>query len=191
MPGVGFCKAILLRSRVFADGAAVPARLMPMLGIEAEIAFRVDKALAPRARSYSRDEVAAALTAFPAIEVIDTRFRSYDDIPAIERAADFMSNGGFIAGPDRPDWRDFDLAKLEASVIVNGEVMVRKVGGHAAGDALIPAIDLVNELRTGEGIPAGMVVTTGTFTGITPARPGDRVEVAFTGFGSVSVRFEA
>jgi 2-keto-4-pentenoate hydratase len=191
MPGFGFCKAILMRSRVFADGAAVPARLMPMLGIEAEIAFRIDKALLPREAPYTRDEVAAAVTAFPAIEVIDTRFRDYDAIPPIERAADFMSNGGFVAGPDRADWRKFDLPRLEAAVIVNGAVAIRKVGGHAAGDALIPAIDLANDLRAAGGLPAGMVVTTGTFTGITLVKPGDRVEVAFTGFGSVSVRFEA
>lgn len=193
MPGFGFCKAILVRSRVFAaEGTAtVPARLMPMLGIEAEIAFRVDTALPPRAAPYARDEVAAALTALPAIEVVDTRFRDYDAIPAIERAADFMSNGGFIAGAPRPDWRDFDLSKLEAAVLVNGEVAVRRIGGHAAGDALLPAIDLANDLRESGGIPAGMVITTGTFTGLTIVKPGDKVEVVFTGFGSVSVQFAA
>jgi 2-keto-4-pentenoate hydratase len=191
MPGFGLCKGILMRSRVFADGAVVPARLMPMLGIEAEIAFRVDEPLPVRQAPYSRDEVAAAVTAFPAIEVIDTRFRDYEGTPAIERAADFMSNGGFVAGPARADWRAFELPKLEASVVVNGKVAVRKVGGHAAGDALIPAVDLVNELRTGAGVPAGMVITTGTFTGLLPVKPGDRVEAAFTGFGSAIVQFTA
>jgi len=191
MPGLGFCKGILLGSRVFGDGATIPARLMPMLGIEAEIAFRFDKELPPRAAAYTREEVAAAVTAFTAIEVIDTRFRDFDGTSAIDRAADFMSNGGFVVGPDRADWQNFDLVKLEASVIVNGKVVVRKVGGHAAGDAFIPAIDLANDLRGAGGIAAGMVVTTGTFTGITKVNPGDRVEVAFTGFGSASVRFQA
>jgi 2-keto-4-pentenoate hydratase len=191
MPGLGFCKAILLGSRVFGDGATIPARLMPMLGIEAEIAFRFDKPLPARAAAYTREEVAAAVTAFPAIEVIDTRFRDFDGTPAIDRTADFMSNGGFVVGPDRPDWRNFDLAKLEASVIVNGKIAVRKAGGHAAGDAFIPAIDLANDLRGAGGTPVGMVVTTGTFTGVTKVKPGDRVEVAFTGFGAVTVRFAA
>ncbi|MBN8995858.1 MAG: fumarylacetoacetate hydrolase family protein [Rhizobiales bacterium] len=191
MPGFGFCKAILMRSRVFRGGDAIPARLMPMLGIEAEIAFRFDRPLPPRAAAYAREEVAAAVTAFPAIEVIDTRFSDYEATPAIERAADFMSNGGFVIGPDRADWRSFDLAKLEASVIVNGKVAARQVGGHAAGDAFLPAIDLANDLRSAGGIEAGMVVTTGTFTGITLVKPGDRVEVAFIGFGSVTVQFAA
>lgn len=189
MPGYGLCKGILLGSRVFSDGAAIPASLMPMLGIEAEIAFRFDRALPPRAAPYEREDVAAAVTAFPAIEVVDTRFRDYEGTPGIERAADFMSNGGFVAGAPRADWRDFDLAKLEASVIVNGKVEVRKVGGHAAGDPLLPAIDLANDLRTAGGIPAGMVVTTGTFTGLLPARPGDRVETSFAGFGAARLHF--
>lgn len=191
MPGYGLCKGILLGSRVFADDAAIPAGLMPMLGIEAEIAFRFDRALPPRADAYQRAEVAAAVTALPAIEVVDTRFRDYDGTPGIERTADFMSNGGFVAGAPRADWRDFDLARLEASVIVNGRVEVRKVGGHAAGDPLLPAIDIANDLRLAGGIPAGMVVTTGTFTGLLPVRPGDRVEAAFAGFGSARLRFVA
>jgi 2-keto-4-pentenoate hydratase len=37
-------------------------------------------------------------------------------------------------------------------------------------------------------LPAGTVVTTGTWCGLLPARAGDEVEVQFDGIGAASVR---
>ena len=93
--GYGLMMGIIVRSRIFQDGAAIPSAGMSMRGVEAEIAFRFDRDLPPRERPYERSDIEAAVTAFPAIEIVDTRFRDYNSTPAIERAADFMSNGGF------------------------------------------------------------------------------------------------
>ena len=41
---------------------------------------------------------------------------------------------------------------------------MRRVGGHPAGDPLLPAVELVNAMRLREGVRAGQVVTTGTYT---------------------------
>ncbi|MCB1486854.1 MAG: hypothetical protein KDJ88_05275 [Bauldia sp.] len=188
-PDVGLMAGILVRSGVFADGATVPSEPLSMFGIEAEIAFRFDETLAPRDEPYERAEIESAVTAFPAIEIVETRFRDYDATPAIERAADFMANGGFIVGAPRDDWRSFDLAALEARVIIDGKEVVRRTGGHAAGDPLVPAIALVNHMRLSDGIAAGMMVTTGTYTGLEFAARGSTVEAIFTGFGSVGCRF--
>jgi 2-keto-4-pentenoate hydratase len=191
VPGFGFCKGILLGSRIFAPGTNVPAGLMRAPGIEAEIAFRLDRSLPPRATPYLLEDVAAAVTALPAIEIVDTRFRDYNATPAIERAADFMANGGFVGGEPRSDWRRFDLSTLNVVLNINGREVVRRVGGHAAGNPIRPLVDFANDMRTGDGIPAGAVVTTGTYTGLTPAKAGDRVEVVFTGFGAVSIGLDA
>ena len=190
-PDVGLMAGILVGSGVLDDGAIVPSASLLMFGIEAEIAFRFDQDLPPRDEAYRREEIEAAVSAFPAIEIVETRFRDYDATPAIERAADFMANGGFIVGAARDDWRSFDLAALEARVVIDGSEVVRRTGGHAAGDPLLPAIALVNHLRLTEGIPAGMVVTTGTYTGLEFAGRNSTVEVIFTGFGSVGCRFSA
>lgn len=160
-----------------------------MLGVEAEIAFRFDTPLAPRDRAYERADVAAAVTALPAIEIVDTRFASYEGTPVIERAADFMSNGGLVTGPARNDWRAFDLEKLEASVAVDGVEIVRRVGGAPGGDPMIPAVALVNALRLSGGAPAGMVVTTGSYTGLEYAHRDSAVGARFEGFGAVGLRF--
>src|SRR5258708_718158 len=110
-----------------------------------------------------------------------------DAASAIERAADLMSNGAFVAGDVRADWRAIDLAGLEARLLVDGVEIVRQVGGHATKDPLIPAIALANYLRTRGGIAAGQVVTTGTYTGLNYAKPGSTVRAVFTGFGAAEV----
>lgn len=157
-----------------------------MLGIEAEIAFRFDRAFPPRKQPFERDEVAAAVTAFPAIEIVGSRFCSYADTPPIVRVADYMSNAAFVAGRPRPDWRSFDLKTLEASLSIDGIEVVRRVGGNA-NDPLDQAVALVNALRAKGGIAAGKFVTTGTYTGLSKAIPARSMRAVFAGFGSAEM----
>jgi 2-keto-4-pentenoate hydratase len=179
----------LLLSRIFDNGATISTRDMTMVGVEAEIAFRFDQPLRPRERAYERAEIEALVTAFPAIEILDSRFRDYHGASVIDRAADFMSNSAFVVGAPRNDWRSFDLARLEAGLLIDGVEVARMVGGHAAGDALIPAIALANALRHSTGIPAGHVVTTGSYTGLKFIEKDAAVQAQFAGFGDVSCCF--
>ena len=160
---------------------------MPLLGIEAEIAFRFDRDLPPRAEEYRRDEVAAAVTALASIEIVASRFRSYRDTPLLDRAADCMSNGAFVTGTLQPDWRSIDLTALEATLAINGAVTIRKRGEHPAVDPILPAIALVNELRAAPGVRAGQIITTGICTGMHFGRPGDLVTASFTDFGTAKI----
>lgn len=183
-------RGVILRSRMLDSQAAMPARLVPMLGVELEIAFRFERDLPPRAAAYTQAEVAEAVTALVGIEVVDTRFRSYDDTPLLDRTADCMSNGAYVVGTSRSDWRNFDLAVLEATLSVNGAVVVSRRGGHVAGNPILPAIPLVNVLRSAGGVHAGQIITTGTYTGCYRASPGDRVAGSFAGFGEVEIHFQ-
>ncbi len=177
---------MLVRSRVFATGGRIDSRLLAMRGVEAEIAFRFDRSLPPRDQPYGREEVVDAVTALPVIEIVDTRFTSYGRTPVIERAADFMSNGALVTGAARSDWRGFDLSALEAYVAVDGREVVRRVGGHPSRDPLVPAIALVDHLRLSAGVLAGMIVTTGTYTGMELAPACCAIEAGFTGFGATT-----
>ena len=98
---------------------------MPLLGMEAEIGFRFLRDAPPRAEAYSYAEVAERVVAFPAIEIVATRYRDYKGTPLIERTADCMSNGAYVVGDDRPDWRSFDL------VDIAGEPCVRRPDDRA------------------------------------------------------------
>ncbi|TCK35206.1 2-keto-4-pentenoate hydratase [Paraburkholderia sp. BL8N3] len=184
-----FVRGVVLASRVFDSPACVPAALVPMLAVEVEIAFRFDHDLPARARPYDAAEIAGAVTPFAAIEVVDSRFRRYADTPVLHRMADCVSNGAFVAGSGPRDWRGLDLSALEVSLAVEGEVIVRRVGGHPTVDPMLPVVALVNNFRAIDGVRAGQFVTTGTFTGLTRVRAGESVAGSFAGFGSVQLTF--
>lgn len=185
----GVLYAGMLASRVFADGATIRSSRFRLIGVEAEIAFRFDRDLPPRAAAYSEDEVAAAVSALPAIETIDTRFGDLDAASPLERAADFLSNGCFVAGAACPTWRSLDLATLEVSLSIDGVEVVRKVGGHPSGNPLAVAVALANRLRLADGVKKGAVVTTGSVSGTLYVDKSSTIAVAFAGLGTVGCRF--
>ena len=181
---------LILASRILASPARWPRSPTGLCGVEAEIAFRLDRALPQREAPYSRQEVSEAVTALAAIEVVDTAF-VLPATPPLHRAADFLVNGGLVTGTERPDWREIDLSGLEAVVTVNGVETKRQTGGLDAGDPLTPAVALVNDLAARGPVPAGFLVTTGSYTGLDFKEPGDVVTIEFVGFGTAEVTFEA
>jgi 2-keto-4-pentenoate hydratase len=182
-------RGALLRSRLHASGSRIAAAAVPLLGVEAEIAFRFDRDLPPRERPYDYEEIAAAVTALPAIEIVDSRFRGYPDAPLLDRIADCMSNGAFVYGELQDGWRDFDLETLDVELLVDDRSIVHRSGGHPTKDPLLPAVALVNDLRSSTGVRGGQIVTTGTYTGLNFAKPGQTVVATFAGFRAVSVQF--
>ena len=61
-------------------------------------------------------------------------------------------------------------------------------GSHPLGDpAWLLAVWLQHATRHGETVPAGTVVTTGTWCGMLPAQAGERVQVNFEGIGAAEV----
>ena len=175
---------VLLASRVMRSPGGIAAADVTPLGMEAEVAFRFLRDAPPRAEPYSYAEVADRVVAFPALEIVATRFTDYATTPFLERLADCMSNGAFVIGVERIRWRTFDLPRLPVELRFDDHVVVAQVGGHAAGDPMLPAVALVNELRASTGVTAGQVMTTGTYTGLNFAQPGQRVRASFEGFGA-------
>ncbi len=135
-------RGAIIASRVLDSGGAIRAAEVPLLGVEPEIAFRFDRGLPPRERPYLYEEVAAAVTAFVAIEIVDSRYRDYRNAPMLERIADCVSNGAFVQSALQPRWREFDLKAIEARLELDGKVLVRQSGKHPAGDPLLPAVEL-------------------------------------------------
>ncbi len=184
-------RGAILASRVWDTPAQIKAALMPLLGIEVEVSFRLTRDLPPRAQPYTRDEVEAAAEAVMGLEIVDSRFASYKDAPPLDRTADFMSNGGYVRGAAPAHWRTLDLASIDATLLVDGTVVVEGPRPHPAGHPILPAVALVNILREGGGVRAGQFITTGTYTGVSFVKPGQRVEARLAGFGTITVTFEA
>lgn len=173
--------------------ARVPASEAPDCGVEGEVAFRCRLKLPPRAEPYTREEVADAMDACAAIEVVSGRFQ-FRDLAArspLEKLADSIVNGGFVHAEPLRDWRKLDVTKLPVTLSVNGKQVLQQIGGHPTGDPLGVAVALVNMMRSGAGVQVGQFVTCGSCTGLRFLKPGDTCTVSFEGLGNAEVTFTA
>jgi 2-keto-4-pentenoate hydratase len=175
----------ILSSRMLSSPATLSSSLVPLMGVEAEVAFRALHDVPPRDTPYERAEIRKSFVAFAAIEVVDSRFTSYSGTPVLHRLCDLMSNGGLIHDEPNKGWLRLDLNTIDVKLEVDGQTVVKSRGGHADGDPLLPVIAFANA----HGVQAGQVVTSGTFTGLTFAKPGETVRCSFEGLGSVAVTF--
>jgi 2-keto-4-pentenoate hydratase len=158
--------------------------------VEGEIAFRFTRDLPARDLAYTREDVAKAVAALPAIEVVSGRLRDPRARPALEQLADSMAFGAFVPGAEMPDWSHLDLPRLRVALLVNGEPVLQRQGGHPIDDPLAVALALVNMLRESHGVKSGQMVTTGSWTGLRFLKPGDRCAVQFENLGAAEVAFD-
>lgn len=182
-------RGLIYAGTIVPSPARIPAAQVPACGVEGEVAFVFRRDLPPRASDYTRDEVAAAVDALPAIEVIDSRYADRGKVSNLETLADSISNGGFVPGEALAEWRQLDLGKLKVTLTVNGETVLEQVGGHPTGDPLGVAVVLVNMMREQDGVRAGQFVTCGSCTGLKFLQPGDVCGVRFEGLGAAEVTF--
>ena len=188
LPDGQLAYGVIVGARVVHSGGTVEAADVPLLGAEAEIAFRFVDDAPPRGDPYSFDDVAARVVAFGAIEIVASRYRDYHNTPVVERNADFMSNGAFVVGADQAGWRSMDLVGIPVSIAFDDTTIVERTGGHVTGHPLHLAVDMVNALRATTGVRAGQMMTTGTYTGLNFAKGRQRVTVRFAGFEPVTIR---
>ncbi|MGI4829518.1 MAG: 2-keto-4-pentenoate hydratase [Janthinobacterium lividum] len=160
-------------------------------GLEAEIAFLVGKDLPPRAEPYLRAEVLSAMAScHPAIEVLETAFADPGAVAREAMLADLQLHGGFVHGPASTDWHSVDFNKETVALTVDGIVRVERTGSNTSGDLLklLPWLANQGAERTG-GLRAGQWITTGSWTGNTPADSGSSVSATFSTAGRVDLRF--
>ncbi|MEZ5705688.1 MAG: fumarylacetoacetate hydrolase family protein [Burkholderiaceae bacterium] len=159
-------------------------------GIEAEIALRlgaaVDVEMAQRLGAPGLADLVDAMAV--SIEVVDSRWREGMGAPANAKLADLQSHGALVLG-DWVPFRAVDWAQQRCRARVGAQAEVVCTGTHAMGD---PAWLLPHWLRHACGrfgaLPAGAVLTTGTWVGILWAQAGDAVHVAFDGIGQAHVQ---
>ncbi len=168
--------------------APSPGMLGPAgFAIEAEVAFRLDQDLPPRAAPYSREEVIAALAAaHPAIEWLESRYADPAMVDRWSHLADSLMHGGFVWGEGVADWQGFVFETMTVTQAVDGETLERV--GNPAGDMIRLVRWLANEGAVwAGGLRAGQFVTCGSWTGKTPARAGQQVAVRFAGLGEARI----
>lgn len=169
-----------------ADARPWPFRLRY---IEAEIALRLGEAVDARlAASIDEDSAPSLVDAMcVSIEIVDSRWQQGLQAPPLLRMADVQSHGALVLGawvPYAP--RDWTQQRCEVRI---GGALHEFRGTHSLHD---PAFVLVQWLRhatqDGAVLPAGTVVTTGSWCGALEAQAGDAVRVVFDGVGEAAVQ---
>ena len=169
--------------------ASVAGAKMQMIGVEAEIAFRLAKDLPPRTRPYSERAVAAAVgEVLAAIELCDTRLANWRETSGLWKLADFQNNSALVAGSGTKDWQKIDFLKQEVEFRI-GARTVKARGAHSFGNPfrLLPWL-VTHCAKRGLGLHAGDVITTGAWTGLEIAQTGDEVMARFPGIGVATAR---
>ena len=182
-------RGLIYVSTIHRSPARIPAASVPLCGVEAEVAFRFRRDLAPRAEPYSGEEVAGAVEACAAIEIITSRFKDHTARSTLEKLADCVSNGGFVYAEPRADWQDLDFSGIHVILAVNGQTVLAQDGGHPTNDPFGTAVTLVEMMRVGAGVRAGQFVTCGSYTGMRFLKPGDTCTARFEGLGTAEVTF--
>lgn len=170
-----------------------PARLgdwpVHALGIEAEIALRLAEDIDPeQARQLDYADALDLIDAMAvSIELVDFRWQQQNEAGVWLKLADLQSHGALVLG----DWQPFAPRDWEAQrcQVQIGDQRLAVQGSHSLGD---PAYLLGTWLRHASSqygiVPAGTVVTTGSWIGMQWAKPGDLVRAEFDGIGQAQIQ---
>jgi 2-keto-4-pentenoate hydratase len=183
----GFCAPIFARL-IRSSPAAYTGAEMRLIGIEAEIAFRLGRDLPARAAPYGRDEVASGATMHPVIEVVDSRYVDFRSLDRLQMLADNFSNGGLVYAAAVPGWELLDLSR-PAVVVTRDGAPFAESNPEIARDPLGAAVEFVNIMNMRGGVKAATFVTTGTLTRLVFAERGARIVADFGALGRIEVEF--
>jgi 2-keto-4-pentenoate hydratase len=158
--------------------------------VEAEIAFRLrDDVRAAQVEGLTAPSEAADLFAdlAPAIEVVGSRWDEGLKTADLLRLADLQSHQALVLGHWYP-FRSLDWQHMGVTVQIGDRPLVEARGSHPLRH---PTIALLHWLKDntagGRVLPAGAIVTTGSWVGAIPVAAGERVRVHFDAIGEVTL----
>jgi 2-keto-4-pentenoate hydratase len=189
------CAGFMAQSDIHRSGATLPYAAFRAPQVECELAVRLarDLPLGP-----CSPEVAAAAVGelFAAIEIVENRYGlpPVGDVKLVglpTMIADQFYHAAAVIGEAVADWHGLDLAAIEGSLAIDGEVRNTGRGAELLGHPLHGLAWLAGSGVTAAfgGVRAGQVVLLGS---VIPsiALPGPcHVRVAFTGLPPVDLRF--
>ncbi|QOZ44674.1 hydratase [Bradyrhizobium sp. CCBAU 53340] len=148
--------------------------------------------LPPRDTPYNLAEVRDAVVSLhPGVELAECRFvhdAAFPPLPAI--LADGAGSGTIAYGPPIENWRERDIAGQEVVLTCNGTLRRKGSAAIALDHPIVPVTWLANELsRTGIGLKAGQMISTGTVTGMLRPKAGETFVADFGPFGNVTVTY--
>jgi 2-oxo-hept-3-ene-1,7-dioate hydratase len=185
----------LLDDMFFQDGAEIPTDRFIVPRIEVELAFVLASPLRGPAVTVF-DVLDATAYVIPALELIDARIEILDRNTGAPRKvfdtiADNAANAGVILGgrPVRPG--SVDLRWASALLYKNGVIEESGVAAAVLNNPANGIAWLANKLAPfDEGLQAGEIVLSGSFTRPVAAVSGDVFHADYGPLGSIAVRFQ-
>jgi len=152
-------------------------------GFENEVLIELGRDVPPGA---DRAAVAAAVASLaPALEIIETRGDFTRQLAVA--LADNAQQKAFVVGTPVRAGDVSDLAAVTARVRINGSEVASGTGAAVLGHPYHSVAWLAGKLAEfGEGLRAGDVIMSGSFTRQFPLAAGDQVETVFEGLGTVT-----
>jgi 2-keto-4-pentenoate hydratase len=185
------CAGGVHRRGAHQGGVVLNAADFVRVGVECEIAVRLEKDLVAGGAPFTGDSVAASIDCYlPAIEIVDDRYDNWETLGAPTLIADDFFAAGIVLG--RPVGRSAvaDLIDVEGRALINGQEMGRGTAADVLGHPHNALAWLANHLASqGTGLRAGEVVMTGSLVKTVWLKAGDQATMEFSGLGNVQVTF--
>lgn len=178
--------APLPAKKVFRAASGIRLADYAHVGLELEIAFSfavdIDRTFAERAE----DTFDAIDAMSVVVEVVDSRFEAWPNVSPLLQLADLQNNGALVIGDTRPYDRNFDFKAPTIAFYHDGHEIIRRRAHHPAGDPRrLVAWLVARTLGNGHSIPAGTVLTTGTYMPLYMVTKPGRVRGTIEGLGQI------
>jgi len=185
------CAGGIPARRVHQTGAVLEAAQFVRVGVECEIAVRLQKDLVSGGGTFTRDSVAGSIDCYlPAIEIVDDRYVHWESLGAPTLIADDFFAAGVVLGTPVARSAVADLIQVQGRALINGQEAGRGTGADVLGHPHNALAWLANHLASqGTNLRAGEIVMTGSLVKTIWLQAGDQATMEFSGLGSVQVAF--
>ena len=180
--GMLFADMAVLDGVEIADGRLIQPK------VEAEIAFVLGRDL-DHEQLTAADVIRAIDYVVPAIEIVDSRIRTWD-IRILDTIADNASSGLYVLGSPCRRLENLDLARCGMVMECRGEPVSTGAGAACLGHPVNATTWLAAVMaKVGRPLRAGDTVLSGAVGPMVAARPGDVFEARISGLGAVRAAF--
>ena len=183
------CAGEVFNSTVYEKTTILPLSKFHRVGIECEIAARIESDMIGTLGPYTIESVKDAVSAMmAAIELVDDRYENYSNLSAPTLIADDFFNAGAVLGKENKNWRSLDLKKIMGTLFIDNKQHSRGISADILGDPMEALAWLANH-RAGLGKPlrSGDFVLLGSVTQTVFIEESAFVEVDLEGLGKASV----
>jgi 2-keto-4-pentenoate hydratase len=158
------------------------------LEVEVEVAVLIGQDLTQAGALDLATVRAAVASLHPALEVVSSRLRHRQSLPALTALCDLQANAGLVLGPPTESWTTIDLAHLAMTLFIDGQVAAQTEAGPAQDRMLAALTWLANHARErGKPLRRGDLVLTGARILATPLPHGARIQARVQDLGGVEL----